>query len=160
MAEIENKLEALRQGRGFTVAQLARMAGVTRQTVYAMEAGDYVPNTAVALRLARALETTVEKLFTLPGEPPALRSEQALLLPGSEALQAGQPVQLCQVDKRLMACAPSAVPWYFPASDAVAQGRGRVQVFQREDDFRGRILIAGCDPGISVLARHVEAAGV
>jgi DNA-binding XRE family transcriptional regulator len=168
MAEIENKLESLRRRRGFSVAQLARMAGVTRQTVYAMEAGDYVPNTAVALRLARALETTVEELFALTESDatPELRSEQALLLPGSEALQPGQPVQLCQVDKHLMACAPSPVPWYFPASDAVgtgtsqANGRARVQVFQKEDDFRSRILIAGCDPGISVLARHVEAAGV
>src|SRR5712691_10967102 len=98
MAEIENKLEALRQRRGFSVAQLARMAGVTRQTVYAMEAGDYVPNTAVALKLARALETTVEELFALPESDAVseLRSEQALLLPGSDALAPGQPVQLCQ----------------------------------------------------------------
>jgi putative molybdopterin biosynthesis protein len=61
---------------------------------------------------------------------------------------------------------------YFPASDAVVvrrpvQGaKADVQVFHAEGDFRNRvdfrnrILVAGCDPGISVLARHVQAAGI
>jgi putative molybdopterin biosynthesis protein len=65
-----------------------------------------------------------------------------------------------------MASAPSSFPWYFPATDAVVadkpgpQGKTRVQVFQAEDDFTNRILVAGCDPGVSVLSRHVQAAGV
>src|ERR1039457_3460174 len=61
---------------------------------------------------------------------------------------------------------------YFPASDAVVvrrpvQGaKADVQVFHAEGDFRNRvdfrnrILVAGCDPGISVLARHVQVAGI
>lgn len=36
----------------------------------------------------------------------------------------------------------------------------KVQLFQREHGFQNRVLIAGCDPGISVLARHVQAAGI
>jgi len=36
----------------------------------------------------------------------------------------------------------------------------KVQVYRADDDFRNRILVAGCDPGISVLAHHVRAAGV
>ena len=65
-----------------------------------------------------------------------------------------------------MATTPSPVPWYFPASDAVVsdkagrQGKTKVQVFHEDDEFRHRILVAGCDPGISVLARHVRAAGI
>ena len=69
-----------------------------------------------------------------------------------------------------MAAAPSALPWYFPASDAVVAddaagkpkggGKTKVQVFRPDSEFRGRILVAGCDPGISVLARHVQASGV
>jgi putative molybdopterin biosynthesis protein len=136
---------------------------VSRQTIYAMEAGSYVPNTAVALKLARVLETTVEELFTLPQEfaEPDLRLETVTLLPGSGTPEAGQPVQLCQVDKRLMASPPSPVPWYFPSSDAVFTGtKAKVQIFHSDAQFDNRILIAGCDPGISVLARHVQAAGV
>ena len=167
MAEIENHLGALRQKRGLSAAQLARTVGVTRQTIYAMEAGSYIPNTAVALRLAQALEVKVEDLFALPqADPTGLRSEEVTLLPGSDALHPGQPVQLCRVNKRLVASPPSPVPWYFPVSDAVVasklpkNGRTGVQVFDAADDFHNRVLIAGCDPGISVLARHLQSAGV
>src|SRR4051812_17663865 len=172
MPETENNLGELRRRRGFSAIELAGMAGVTRQTIYAIEAGSYIPNTIVAIRLARALETQVEELFHLPEDSPVadLRPEQATLLPGSEALRAGQPVQLCQVDRRLMAVAPSPLPWYFPASDAViaannvdktaSEGKTRVQAFRASEEFRHRIMVAGCDPGISVLARRVQAAGV
>ena len=168
MPEIENTLGILRQKRGLSAIQLAKLIGISRQTVYAIEAGTYVPNTTIALKLARALDTTVDSLFALAadGAPPELRTEQALLLPGSEAPQSGQPVQLCQVDKKLVASAPSALPWYFPASDAVVadsdghEGKTKVQVFHPDEEFTHRILVAGCDPGISVLARHVQAAGI
>ena len=167
-AAIENQLAELRQKRGFSAAELAKIVGVSRQTIYAMEAGSYVPNTVVALRLARALETTVESLFTLPDRnmDPNLRAEQVLLLPGCEQPAPGQPVQLCRVDQRLIASAPSPVPWYFPAGDAVVihqtatRGATKVQVFQSGESFRDRILVAGCDPGISVLARHMQTAGI
>lgn len=168
MGEIDNNLAKLRLKRGFGAAQLAKMVGVSRQTIYAMEAGSYVPNTALALKLARVLEAGVEELFSLAGDFPAagLRTEQVLLLPGSDSPAAGQPVQLCRVDKRVVASAPSPVRWYFPASDAVvagkaaARGRVRVQVFHADEEFRNRILVAGCDPAISVLARHLQAAGI
>src|SRR5579862_2371898 len=102
---IENNLAALRQKRGFSAAGLAKTVGVSRQTIYAMEAGSYVPNTAVALRLAHTLEVSVEELFALPGKSPVpeLPLAQAMLLPGSEAPQPGQPVQLCRVEKHLVA---------------------------------------------------------
>jgi molybdate-binding protein/DNA-binding XRE family transcriptional regulator len=168
MPEIETSLGKLRRQRGLSAIHLATAVGVSRQTIYAMEAGTYVPNTAVALRLARTLNTPVEELFTLGDSIPSpkLRSELATLLPGSGAVQEGQTVQLCRVEKRLMASSPSPVQWYFPATDAVVadkpsrRGKTRVQIFQEEDDFTNRILVAGCDPGISVLSRHVQAAGI
>jgi molybdate-binding protein/DNA-binding XRE family transcriptional regulator len=165
---IENNLAALRQKRGLAAAHLAEMVDVSRQTIYAIEAGSYVPNTAVALKLARVLEVRVEELFALPGDLPApeFRLEQAVLLPGPEAPQEGQPVELCRVDDRMVASTPSPVPWHFPASDAIVaarpapRGKTRVRVFDAERQFHNRVLIAGCDPAISVLARHVQAAGI
>jgi molybdate-binding protein len=64
-----------------------------------------------------------------------------------------------------MASPPLSVQWYFPASDAVlaagsAGVKAKVQVFHPDMEFRNRILVAGCDPGISVLARHVRSAGI
>jgi putative molybdopterin biosynthesis protein len=168
MPEIETKLATLRRKRGISAIHLAATAGVSRQTIYAMEAGTFVPNTAVALRLARALNCAVEDLFVLSdgGPPPAVRSATATLLPGSAPVQPGQAVQLCRVDKRLIASAPSPLPWYFPATDAVVsessrrQGSAAVKVFEADDEFTNRILVAGCDPGISVLSRHVQPAGI
>jgi len=168
MPDIETKLGELRRKRGLSAIQLAATVGVSRQTIYAIEAGTYVPNTAVALLLARALDTTVEEVFAVVDRAPQadLRSEPSVLLPGSETPQAGQAVQLCQVDKKLIASAPSAVSWYFPPTDAVVadrptrNGKTRVQIFQSNGAFGNRILIAGCDPGISVLSRHVQAAGI
>lgn len=166
--QIDTTLGKLRRARGISAIRLAAEVDVSRQTIYAIEAGAYVPNTAVALRLARALDSTVEELFSLADAPQAreFRLEQATLLPGAEPPDAGQPVQLCRVDKKLVASPPSPVPWYFPATDAVVtgsqarNGRTGVQIFQDDGDFANRVLVAGCDPGISVLARHVQAAGI
>ena len=60
-----NQLRELRDRRALGAAELARLVGVSRQTIYAIEAGDYVTNTAVALQLARVLEASVEELFRL-----------------------------------------------------------------------------------------------
>ncbi len=165
--EIENQLAARRQQRGFTAAALAEMAGVSRQTIYAIEAGNYVPNTLLALKLSRILESKVEELFILANDAaePPLRHEQVELLAGAEPPQPGQPVQLCRVDQRMLATAPAPLRWYFPASDGVvASGvkhqRTKVQIFHPQEEFSNRILVAGCDPGISVLARHVQTAGI
>ncbi|HWT87088.1 MAG TPA: helix-turn-helix domain-containing protein [Myxococcales bacterium] len=55
-----------RQVRGLTQAALARLAGVSRQTLTEIEGNNYNPSTALALRLAILLDTTVEQLFRLP----------------------------------------------------------------------------------------------
>jgi molybdate-binding protein/DNA-binding XRE family transcriptional regulator len=161
-------LAGLRTQRGISAARLAEMTGVSRQTIYAIEAGSYVPNTVVALRLARALQVKVENLFTLAGDAPAAETgtTTATLLSGSETPRAGQPVRLCRVDRNLFALAPSAVPPFIPAYDAVAAGtasrtgKTAVQLFDPDLDFGVRILLAGCDPAMSVLARHAGRAGV
>jgi hypothetical protein len=82
-----------------------------------LEAGSYIPKTAVALRLARALQVRVEDLFTLPKSSPTpdFPSDHVALLPGSDPPSPGQPVQLCRVDERLVASVPSPVHCYLPA---------------------------------------------
>lgn len=47
-----------------TQAELAEQVGVSRQTIIAVEQGDYAPSVHLALRIARALGGTVEELFT------------------------------------------------------------------------------------------------
>ncbi len=48
---------------GLTQEELARKAGVSRQTIIAIEKGNYAPSVALALRLATVLKTSVEALF-------------------------------------------------------------------------------------------------
>jgi putative molybdopterin biosynthesis protein len=159
--ETRTLLNEIRQQRGISAAQLARQSGVSRQTIYAIEAGDYVPNTALALRLAQLLEVRVEDLFQLESEPPEPpRPVMVDLLGGPEAAQKGQPVQICRVGKRVMGV--SAVPQpILPAADGiVVEGSKRTQqaevrVFQDRADDGKRLLIAGCDPGIALLAHHL-----
>ena len=68
MGRVQSKLATIRKARGVGASELAKKVHVTRQTIYAIEAGTYVPNTEVTLRLARELEVTVEELFFLPSE--------------------------------------------------------------------------------------------
>jgi putative transcriptional regulator len=66
MAEgLTNSLREARTARGWTQADLAERVGVTRKTVNTVENGVFIPSTVLALKLARALETTVEALFQL-----------------------------------------------------------------------------------------------
>jgi molybdate-binding protein/DNA-binding XRE family transcriptional regulator len=166
--DIGNNVAALRQNRRLSAATLAKLVGISRQTIYAVEAGTYVPNTAVALRLARVLEVSVEELFHLPNQTATHRpgTEQATLLPGGDAAHPDQAVQLCRVGDRLIASAPSPVPWCLPPSDALVTskrasgGRSTVQPHHSEPDLGNRILFAGCDPAISLVARYLLPANV
>lgn len=52
-----------RRSADMTQAALAEAIGVSRQTVVSIEGGDYAPSVYLALRVARALDATVEQLF-------------------------------------------------------------------------------------------------
>src|SRR5580700_12270283 len=96
-----NRLASLRRSRGVAAAQLASQVGVTRQAIYAIEAGTYMPNTAVALRLARVLDATVEDLFALENdEKPAADVRPFEPLDDTIAFEPGEPIQICRVGRR------------------------------------------------------------
>jgi putative transcriptional regulator len=50
---------------GWTQAQLAERVGVSRKTINTVENQVFVPSTVLALKLALALESSVETLFFL-----------------------------------------------------------------------------------------------
>jgi putative transcriptional regulator len=61
---IANQIRRLRFERGeMTQEALARAAGVTRQTIIALEAGKYAPSLELAFRIARAFGVGVEDVF-------------------------------------------------------------------------------------------------
>jgi putative transcriptional regulator len=65
-----NRLKVARAERGLSQEQLAGLAGVTRQTISAIETGQYGPSTLLAFLLARELGKRVDELFFLEGETP------------------------------------------------------------------------------------------
>ncbi len=155
-----NSLSAIRKARGIAAADLAAQTGVTRQAIYAIEAGTYVPNTTVALRLARVLQTSVESLFTLDEEKPdasVLHDFTALddLAPASP----GEPIQLCRVGRRNIGVTPAVFPAYLPVADGIVTEHGKASLIA-EPENENRLLLAGCDPALSLLAAHALEARV
>ena len=63
--DTKNCVEKLRLKAGLTQVELADRVSVTRQTIIAIEKGDYTPSVALALQLARVFKVRVEDLFTL-----------------------------------------------------------------------------------------------
>jgi putative transcriptional regulator len=65
--DLHNRLREERARRNLTQADLATIVGVSRKTINTVENGVFIPSTVLALRLARALGTSVEEIFHLPG---------------------------------------------------------------------------------------------
>jgi putative transcriptional regulator len=62
---VVNRLRVARAEKGLSQVRLAELAGVTRQTISAIETGQYVPSARLALMLAKCLERKVDDLFYL-----------------------------------------------------------------------------------------------
>jgi len=63
--KLTNRLYVARAERRMSQTELAQLAGVTRQTIGAIETGKYVPSALLAFILARRLELPVDQLFEL-----------------------------------------------------------------------------------------------
>jgi putative transcriptional regulator len=63
--KLENRLREARVAVGWTQAELAERVGVSRKTINTVENGVFIPSTVLALKLARALDVSVERLFIL-----------------------------------------------------------------------------------------------
>jgi len=60
---LANRLKDRRTELGLTQAELAERVGVTRKTVNTVENNVFTPSATLAIKLARALDLTVEQLF-------------------------------------------------------------------------------------------------
>jgi len=154
-----NRLAEVRKARGISAVDLAARAGVTRQAIYAIEAGTYMPNTAVALRVARMLETSVEALFAVEDADPRADLRSFELLDGDLPIAPGEPIQICRVGRRTIGVPPAMFPAYLPVADGIVFEAGRASVLG-EPENENRLLIAGCDPALSLLADYARGAGI
>jgi len=114
----------------------------------------YMPNAAVALRLAQALDCRVEDLFHLP-----VVSREHPVLIGAEALETGERVALARIGGVLVAhplAGMRAIIEGFQPADAVATPDGAsVRMLAPEDAPGKTAVLLGCDPSLSVLVSWV-----
>lgn len=62
---VSNSVSDYRNKDKVTQEALGKAVGVTRQTIIAIEKGNYTPSVLLALKIAKYFNTTVEKLFTI-----------------------------------------------------------------------------------------------
>ena len=144
---LANQVRGFRAQRGWSQADLAERAGLSRSGVSAIEQGRLVPSIAAALALAAALEARVEDLFALPSrpksptwawEPPSGTS------PWWEAVVGGCTWRY-PVEKTLI----GQIPW-----DGNPQGSTTTQATPSQStSIQTTIVLAGCDPAVGILAR-------
>lgn len=65
---ITNNVYTLRIKKKVTQEELARDVGVTRQTIIAIEKGNYTPSVCLALKIAKFFRKPVESIFSICSE--------------------------------------------------------------------------------------------
>ena len=57
------RLKSARAARELSQDELARLCGVSRQTISALEKGDYNPTINLCIAICKALDKTLDELF-------------------------------------------------------------------------------------------------
>jgi len=158
---VQSKLRDIRTGRGFSASELAARIGVSRQTIYAIEDGTFVPNTAIALKLSSVLDSTVEEIFSSANEP-RRTPVTATLLARPSAVPAPF-VNVCRVSGRMIAVPSAAKSAYLPSAEGVIEARKKLNAsINCPAEIPGeskRLLVAGCDPALSLLNDALRGSG-
>lgn len=157
VAATRNRLRELRADRGLSQQDLAMRCGLTRQSIGAIESGRYVPNTGVALALARCLGCRVEDVFSLSDCEPAASVRLAAPASGRS-----RRLLVASVGGRIVGHALDAeheLQSGFFSADGVldrADARSDARLLAPRHDLDRTALVLGCDPGLGILRAHVE----
>lgn len=164
---VRTAVKATRQRLGLQQQDLAEAIGVSRQTLSLIEAGETVPSTQIALALARELRCRVEDLFSLRSDGQVIEAEfVGEMDPGNGNKDARKKrVSLGWVADRWVARpldTDESLALGTPA-DGIASvsadkrhTRARVRPLRDLDSLQRNLLVAGCDPALGVLGRHLE----
>jgi DNA-binding XRE family transcriptional regulator len=148
---MESRVRAARLAAGLSQGALATAAGVSRQSVGAIEAGRHRPSVDAALAVARAVGRPVEALFG-DADP------QACAPVLGAALRDGTAVLAARVGARTVYAPASAALAFqgWPEADAVLDG-GRPRLLPGAD--LDGLVVVGCDPALGSAAALLPAAG-
>jgi putative molybdopterin biosynthesis protein len=159
---LENRLRERRRLGGLSQKQLAELAGITRQAVCALEAGQYSPATSVALQLAHVLQCRVEDLFSLKSDGEIIEGELLGMIPhGSGPFRA----QVTQIGHRLLVrpldglgelASLSTTADGLIVESKPEKSQVTVKLLKNRDAVRRKIIVGGCDPAIFLAGEHVR----
>lgn len=157
MSSPVNSVKLRREALKLGPSELARRAGMTRQALHRIEAGDHSPGVLAALHLARALACRVEDLFQLPS------TELEAGLVGRAAV--GQRLHLACVGGALLAYPLSGVEALSGSADALLTEtlpgeRARLSPLTPAQTWERAAVLCGCDPALSLLRGHAAPARV
>ena len=62
---MKNNIRVERAIKNITQDDLAKLVGVSRQTINAMESGKYVPSTVLSLKISKVFDKKLEEIFFL-----------------------------------------------------------------------------------------------
>jgi molybdate-binding protein/DNA-binding XRE family transcriptional regulator len=147
-----NRVKTFRLAQGWSQAELAERAGISRTAVSAIEGQRLVPSVAAALSLARVFQTTVEALFG----PDEVVDEPVSW--AWEPKRSGQPYWLAEVRGRQWRYPAESAPMLTPLPDAlVPEGAPSDHAVAA---IRQTLVVACCDPAAGLLAsQFAEATG-
>ncbi len=144
-----NRVKMQRAAHGWSQAELAQRAGISRAGVSAIEADRLVPSVAAALALGRALQCSVEELFGVPA-PVGSASFSWAWAPSSPSC-------------RYWTAEVAGQGWLFPAESEVLILHAHDGVAAPEAALPGpfaaaerTLVVATCDPAARWLAQEYE----
>ena len=176
MTTLKNSLKRRRVEVGLSQQDLARQAGISRQAYASLESGRSIPSTVVGIRLAQALGTKVESLFSLADQPSAPLQAQLVGEGTRTESQSGgtrRMVKLIPVGGRLWARAvPDAMGARYglveadgvivPGAQHVSEGPPQVEVrpFDQGEIQMPCLSLLGCDPAMVLLENGFRQRGI
>ncbi|MCL2625260.1 MAG: helix-turn-helix domain-containing protein [Cystobacterineae bacterium] len=165
-SKMKNRLREQRLANQLSQLELAKRAGISRQTLISIESGDSVPKMDIALRLSMALGVRVENLFCFEE---SISVVQATLAADSK-LAYGQEsrVILGEIDGCWVAHAIPVCDVFGQAADGFVQKgsshskKVNVESTGNLEVLRRQLLVMGCAPVLGLLAARLnrEPAGV
>lgn len=159
-SELRNNLKQIRTRLGLSQQDVAKVAGVSRQTISGVESGQYAPSATIALRLAKALGCQVEDLFWLEEDTIKLEAISSRSIPVDRWVR----VALAQVGGKAIAY-PLVGEEAFRTEIVPADGEGwrqttdsivAVKLWHSREKINRTVAIAGCTPVLSLWAKIAE----
>lgn len=172
VSNFNNRLKLLRASKGLSQGDLGKSARITRQAICAIEGNQYLPTTAVALRLAGALGCRVEDLFSLRETGEIITGEFIGEQYRPDGVQTPVRVKVACIENRYVVRPVTALGEllaYTVPADGLLLGavesigprsklpqRARVQLLRDRRFIEQEIAIAGCDPAIFLAGEYLR----